>query len=61
MRSRKTLGIAVTIVILGAAFALWGLRGVAVYLGIKFLALALLALLWIVRRRVAAEDRSRLS
>lgn len=54
MKSRKALGILVTIVLLGAIFAVWGFDGVAVYLAIKILALLLLLLLWKARRRLAS-------
>ena len=57
MKSRKLIGVAVTIVLIGAFCALWGSRGLAVYLVIKVVALALLGLLWTARRRLAARNR----
>jgi hypothetical protein len=61
MASRKALRVFVTIVVLGAAFALWGFRGIVVYLGIKLLALVILGLLWVTRQRLFTQDRSKVS
>ena len=53
MKRGKALQIAVTVILIGAIAAIWGVHGLAVYLAIKLVGIVLLGVLWIIRRRLA--------